>query len=127
MLSNCQILWILGESTYSQPLIEGCKVRVGEALRRRDVVEEGSAAVVCCHPIPIGVGDLVVDPGERASGRPVHQDPGLPAESEPLVLALALVGWLRPVHHRQPWQPDPRRYLGVGFVFPGGGPDQVAR
>jgi hypothetical protein len=50
MASNCQILWILGESTCSQPLIEGCEVRVGEALGRRDAVEEGSAAVGVLPP-----------------------------------------------------------------------------
>jgi hypothetical protein len=38
-------------------------------------------------PVPVGVGDLVVDPGEGASGRPGHQGPGLPAEPEPLVFA----------------------------------------
>jgi hypothetical protein len=32
------------------------------------------------HPVPVGVGDLVVHPGERAPGYPVHQGPGLPAQ-----------------------------------------------
>lgn len=30
--SNCQILWITGDSRCSEPLIEGCEVLVGESL-----------------------------------------------------------------------------------------------
>jgi hypothetical protein len=80
------------DSRCSKPLTEGCEVLVGESAERLDVAEEGSAVMVCGHPVPVGVGDLVVDLGERASIGPVHQGSGLPAESEPLVLAVVLVG-----------------------------------
>jgi hypothetical protein len=79
-------------------VIEGYEVILGEASGRRDVMEEGSAGMVCGHPIPIGIGDLVVDPGEWTLVCPRHQGPGLPAEPEPLVLAFVLVGGLGPVH-----------------------------
>lgn len=43
-------------------MIEDCEVFGGEAAGRRDAVEEGRDGVVGGHPVPIGVGDLVVDP-----------------------------------------------------------------
>jgi hypothetical protein len=73
-------------------VIKGCEVFVSESSEWLHVVEEGSAVMVRGDPVPIGVGDLVVDPGERASGRPGHQSPGLPAEPGPLVLAFMLAG-----------------------------------
>jgi hypothetical protein len=39
-------------------------------------------------PVPVGVCNLVVDPGERSARRPGNDSPGLPAQSKPEVFAL---------------------------------------
>jgi hypothetical protein len=36
-------------------LIEGCEVLVGASAERLDVMEEGSAAMVCEHPVFVGL------------------------------------------------------------------------
>lgn len=48
-------------------------------------------------PVPVGVGDLVVNPGKRPDGCPVHEGSGFPAESEPLILEFLGSGQLRPM------------------------------
>jgi hypothetical protein len=70
------------------------------------------------HPVPVGVGDLVVYPGEWTPGCPVHQGSGLPAEPEPPVFALVRFRRLRPGHHRQGRPSDPGRDLGVRVSAP---------
>jgi hypothetical protein len=77
-------------------------------------------------PVPVGIGDFVVDPGERASRRPVDQGPGFPAEPEPLVFTLIGRGWLRPLTTGNGNTPI-RGAIGVRFVFPGRSPDQITR
>lgn len=77
------------------------------------------------HPVPIDVGDLVVDPHERASVRPRRHGSGLPVEPVPLVLAFIRVGGLRPVNNRQGRQAELRCYVGVRRLLPGSGPDQL--
>lgn len=79
------------------------------------------------YPLPIGVCDLVVYPGERASRSPVGDGPGFPAQSEPLVLALVRCGWLGPGHDWQIRQAEAGSYFGVRIVQPGRRPDQGAR
>jgi hypothetical protein len=90
-------------------------------------MEQCGSWMVPGHPCSVSSGDLVIYPGERASGRPVHQGSGLPAEPEPPVFALVRLRRLRPGHHRQVRQPDPGRYLGVRILLPGRGPHQGAR
>lgn len=91
------------------------------------MVKQGWAVVVRGYPVSIGVGDLVVDPGKRASCRPIQQGAGFPVQPEPSVFGLRFVAEVGPGNHRKRRQPDPWRYLGVRLFFPRGGPDQLAR
>jgi hypothetical protein len=45
--------------------------------------------------------NTIIDPGKRAPLCPVRDGPGLPAQPEPLVLALIGSDRLRPGHYRQ--------------------------
>jgi hypothetical protein len=90
-------------------------------------MKQGGSRMVLGYPVPVGVGDLVVYPGERSPGCPVHQGSGLPAQPEPAVFALVRLHRLWPGHYLQVRQPDPGRYLNVRVFLPGRRPYQGAR
>lgn len=89
-------------------------------------MEQGVRWMVSGDPRPIGVGDLVVDPDERAPRRPFDKGAGLPVQSVPLVLLID-VGRFRPDHHRQLRQTDARGDALVRVSHPRRGPDHLAR
>lgn len=72
-------------------------------------MDKGSAVMVSEHPVPVSVGNLIVDPHKWSPVRPLHQGPGLPVQTEPSVFVFAFGGGLRPVHDRKRLQPQPRR------------------
>jgi len=115
-----------GSRQLSKPRVKSGEILVREPAGRVDGAEQRGCGVMHGHPVPVGVSDLVVYPGKRAPGCPVHEGSGLPAESEPLVLALTGSGRLRPGHYRQIRQSEPGRYLGIGILQPGRGPHQGA-
>jgi hypothetical protein len=96
-----------GSRQLSKPRVKSGEILVREPAGRVDGAEQRGCGVMHGHPIPVGVSDLVVYPGKRTPGCPVHEGSGLPGESEPLVLALMGSGRLRPGHYRQIRQSEP--------------------
>lgn len=89
-------------------------------------MEQGLTLMMGSDPRPIGIGDLVVDPGERASRSPFDKGTGLPVQSVPLVLVIDL-GRLRPDHQGQLRQTYAGRDALVRVRHPCRCPDHLAR
>lgn len=49
-----------------QPLVKSGVVGIREALTGIDAMKQGKSSMVCGYPDSVGVGDLIIDPGERA-------------------------------------------------------------
>lgn len=109
-----------------QPGVDRRVVVISQTTAGVDPVEQGVRWMVSGDPGPIGVGDLVVDPDERASRRPCDKGAGLPVQSVPLVLIID-VGRFRPGHHGQLWQTNARGDAFVRVSHPCRGPDHLAR
>jgi hypothetical protein len=56
------------------------EVRVGEADVRVDAVQQSGPWMVGFDPLPVGVSDFVVEPGEWAPAGPLGEEPGLPVQ-----------------------------------------------
>ncbi len=63
---------------------------VRDSLKGVNGVEKGPVVVTSGDPLDVSVGDLVVDPGKRASVCPCDQTASLPVQIEPPVLEFVL-------------------------------------
>jgi hypothetical protein len=78
------------------------------------------------YPVAVGIGDLVIDPGEGASCCPADEGPGLPVQSLAFVLLFFGGGGLWPGHDSEVRQAKARGDVLVRVVRPGGCPGQFA-
>jgi hypothetical protein len=81
-----------------QPLADGEVVGFGDAHGGVNAVQQGLSGMTGGYPVAVGIGDLVIEPGEGASCCPADEGPGLPVQSLAFVLLFFGGGGLWPGH-----------------------------
>jgi hypothetical protein len=103
-----------------EPPDHDVEVRFGETGVSIHAVDQGIVTVVRRDPRSVLGSDLIIDPDEGASVRPVDEVPGLPVQP----IGQLILDGIGPRHHFERRQTESRRDLLVRVPHPRGRPHQ---